>query len=132
MGVSENIATVRRFYAAGPSDDDAARFEFASPDIVWHVPGVNRISGEYRGADAVFRSMPAAMQPLEKWEIDVVDVMGNVDLVVATVVLRGRRYGRSIETRGAHAFRLDPEARIVEAWGFTVDQATLDALLDPA
>jgi ketosteroid isomerase-like protein len=131
MGVPDNIATVRRFYAAGPSDDDAARFEFASPDIVWHVPGSNRVSGEYRGADAVFRAMPAAMQPLDRWEIDVVDVMGNADLVVATVRVRGTRYGRKLETDGAHVFRLDADARIVEAWGFAVDQAGLDELLDP-
>ncbi len=132
MGVAENIATVRRFYAAGPSDDDTDRFEFASPSIVWHVPGANRVSGEYRGADAVFRSMPAAMQPLDRWEIDVADVMGNEDLVVATVRVRGSRYGRSIDTAGAHVFRIDGDARIVEAWGFAVDQDALDAVLDPA
>ena len=132
IGTVENIATVRRFYAAGPADDDSERFPFASPEIVWHVPGANRVSGRYGGADAVFRVMPAAMQPLDRWELEVLDVMANEDLVVATLHLRGQRYGRSVETRGAHVFRLDADARIVEAWGFTVDQAVLDALLDPA
>jgi ketosteroid isomerase-like protein len=132
MGVAENVATVRRFYAAGPSDDDAARYGFASPEIVWHVPGANRISGAYRGADEVFGAMPTAMQPLDRWEVDVVDVMGNADLVVATVRVLGTRYGRTVETDGAHVFRLDHTARIVEAWGFTVHQSELDALLDPA
>ncbi len=132
MGVAENVATVRRFYAAGPSDDDADRYVFASPEIVWHVPGANRISGAYRGADEVFGAMPAAMQPLDRWEVDVVDVMGNADLVVATVRVRGTRYGRSVETDGAHVFRLDDAARIVEAWGFTVGQTEIDALFDPA
>jgi ketosteroid isomerase-like protein len=131
MGVPDNIATVRRFYAAGPADDDTARYAYASPDIVWHVPGANRVSGEYRGAEAVFRLMPESMQPLERWEIDVVDVMGNADLVVATVTIRGSRYGRSIESDGAHVFRLDDDARIVEAWGFVVEQALLDEILDP-
>jgi hypothetical protein len=76
--------------------------------------------------------MPALMQPLDRWDVDLVDVMGNSDLVVATVEVRGTRYGRSVATRGAHVFRLDAAARIVEAWGFTADQADLDALLDPA
>jgi ketosteroid isomerase-like protein len=132
MGVPDNIATVRRFYAAGPADDDTARYAYASPDIVWHVPGANRVSGEYRGAEDVFRAMPEAMQPLERWEIDVVDVMGNADLVVATVAIRGTRYGLSIESGGAHVFRLDDDARIVEAWGFVAEQALLDEILDPA
>jgi ketosteroid isomerase-like protein len=131
VGVAENIETVRRFYAAGPADDDADRTPLASPDIVWHVPGANRVSGEYRGAQDVFESMPAAMQPLDRWEIDVVNVMGNADLVVATVRVRGERYGRTLDSPGAHVFRL-VDGRILEAWGFVVDQATLDALLDPA
>jgi hypothetical protein len=76
--------------------------------------------------------MPASMQPLDRWELDVIDVMGNADLVVATVMVRGERYGRSIDTTGAHVFRLDGESRIVEAWGFVADQPGLDALLEPA
>jgi ketosteroid isomerase-like protein len=131
LGVAENVATVRRFYAAGPADDDHARTGFAAEDIVWHVPGTNRVSGEYRGARAVFETMPASMQPLERWEMDVHQVMGNADLVVAVVDLRGTRYGRSVETRGAHVFRLR-DGVIVEAWGFADDQTALDAFLDPA
>lgn len=130
MGVAENIETVRRFYAAGPAADDSERAGLASPDIVWHVPGANRISGEYQGRRAVLEAMPASMQPLDRWEIDVIDVMGNADLVVATVRVRGSRYGRDVDTAGAHVFRL-VDGRITEAWGFTADQTTLDALLDP-
>ena len=131
MSVAENLATVRRFYEAGRADDDRDRRGYAADDIVWHVPGANRVSGTYYGTEQVFDEMPARMQPLDRWQLDLVDVMGNGDLVVATVQVRGTRYGRSVETRGAHVFRMDASARIVEAWGFTVDQAGLDALLDP-
>jgi hypothetical protein len=130
MGVAENIAAVRSFYAAGPADDDAARAEYASSDIVWHVPGANRVSGEYRGAPAVFETMGALMQPLDRWDIDVLEVMGNADFVMATIRLRARRYEQHVETTGGHVFRLS-EGRIVEAWGFVRDQAGLDSLLDP-
>ena len=131
MGTDANIATVRQFYGAGPAEDDAERLPFASPAIAWHVPGANRVSGTYRGADAVFDAMPASMQPLARWEIDLVDVMANDDLVLATIRLRAERYGRTLETSGAHVFRLDADARIVEAWGFTAAQSALDTLLDP-
>jgi ketosteroid isomerase-like protein len=132
MAVSDHIDTVRAFYGAGPSAEDTARELFAARDIVWHVPGQNRISGPYAGIEAVFRDMPASMQPLDAWDITVRDVMGNDDLVVATIHVSGRRYGRSIETDGAHVFRFDVDGRIAEAWGFTVDQSALDELLDPA
>ena len=131
MGTKENIAAIRRFYAAGPADDDRDRLTFADPGIVWHVPGANRVSRDYRGLDDVFSRMGAAMQPLDRWEIDVVDVMANRDLVMATVDVRAERFGRSVTTRGGHVFRLDPESRILEAWGFVADQDGLDALLDP-
>jgi ketosteroid isomerase-like protein len=132
MGVTEHIDKVRAFYSAGPSADDADRERFASPDIVWHVPGQNRISGPYAGIAAVFRDLPASMLPLETWDITVRDIMGNADLVVATIHVVGQRYGRRVETDGAHVFRFDADGRIVEAWGFTGDQAGLDELLDPA
>jgi ketosteroid isomerase-like protein len=132
MGVGESIAAVRRFYAVGRADDDSGRPAFASPDIVWHVPGANRVSGEYRGLAEVFGGIGAAMEPLDRWEVDVVDVMANREYVMATVELRAERLGRSVESRGGHLFRLDAEGRIVEAWGFVADQDGLDALLDPA
>jgi hypothetical protein len=130
VGVTENIATVRRFYDAGPSDDDAERHPFADPAIVWHVPGANHVSGRYEGAAAVFEEMPAKMQPLDEWSIDVVDLMANDDLVFATVTLQGRRGDHAVACPGGHVFRLDAQARIVEAWGFVRDQGALDALLD--
>jgi ketosteroid isomerase-like protein len=126
MGVADNIETVRRFYRAGPADDDSSRTPMFARDAVWHVPGENPVSGPYRGVDAITGEMIGRMQPLDEWRIEMKHVMGNDDLVVGTVHLTGRRRGRTIDTDGAHVFRFDEEGRIVEAWGFTVEQAALD------
>jgi ketosteroid isomerase-like protein len=130
MSVADNIAAVRRFYGAGPADDDSQRVPLFAPDAVWHVPGDNPVSGPYRGVEEISRTILERMQPLDEWRIDVIDVMGNADLVVATFALVGRRRGVDIETRGAHVFRLDAEAHIVEAWGFTADQGRLDEFFE--
>ena len=130
MGVSENIETVRSFYGAGPSADDSDRYPFADPGIVWHVPGDNHVSGRYAGVDEVFEHMPAKMQPLDEWDVELVDLFGNVDLVMATVNIRGRRGDVAVDCTGGHVFRLDDNAKIVEAWGFVRDQAELDRLFD--
>jgi hypothetical protein len=132
MAGARNIDTVRRFYAAGPGDDDSARLAYASPDIVWHVPGFNRVSRDYRGLEDVFQGIGAAMQPLGRWEIDAIDVMANREYVMATVFLRAERHGRRLESTGGHLFRFDVDGRIVEAWGFVAQQEGLDALLDLA
>ena len=120
--VARNIESVRRFYAAGPADDDSARSRLASPDIVWHVPGDNPVSGEYRGAADVFHAIGERMQPLTAWDTEVVDVMGNVHVT-------GERRGMKVDMAGAHVFRLDEDGRIVEAWGFLADQPALDEFL---
>lgn len=124
--IERNIETVRRFYGAGPADDDADRVSFFADSAVWHVPGANPVSGPYVGIDAITGTMPGRMGPLDRWEIELLDVMGNEDLVVATIRVSGLRRGVSIETPGAHVFRFDQSGRIVEAWGFTQDQARLD------
>jgi uncharacterized protein len=128
VGVAENIATARAFYTAGPADDDRDRYGFASPDIVWHVPGDNPVARDYTGVDDVFRVMGETMQPLDEWRIEVVDVFGNRDLVMATVNLVAHRGPHRVESTGGHVFRFDDAGRMVEAWGFVRDQQALDEL----
>ena len=71
--------------------------------------------------------MAARMAPLDEWTLDVLDVMGNEDLVVGVGQLRGRRRGHTIDTRGGHVFRFDDQGRVAEAWSFTAQQDELDA-----
>ncbi len=128
MGTKENVDLVRRFYAAGPADDDSSRADFAVPDVVWHVPGASAVSGRYEGYDEVFQVIGDRMQPLDGWTIDVRYVMGNEAMVVAVVDLVARRGTHRVESRGAHTFRFAPDGRIAEVWGFIEEQNLLDAL----
>ena len=129
MGIAENIDLITRFYKAGPADDDSDRAEFAVADVVWHVPGANQISGRYQGYDEVFTEIGERMQPLDIWTIEVDDVMGNADLVVALVRVTAARGVHHVACRGAHVFRFAPDGRIAEVWGFVKDQEGLDTLL---
>ncbi|MCC7161720.1 MAG: nuclear transport factor 2 family protein [Anaerolineae bacterium] len=104
---------------------EAAEHKIISPDILWHVPGHNPVSGEYRGAD-YFQVMSARMAPLDRWEFRVECVMVNGDYVVTQIRLRGERKGRQIDTRGGHILRFGADNQIVEGWGFTEDQDALD------
>jgi hypothetical protein len=117
-----NIAAVRRMYTG----DEAERRNIA-PDITWHVPGHNPVSGDYHGFDEYTQLMPGRMAPLTRWDFEVHDVMVNRDHVVATITVRGERKGIAIHLRGAHIMRLNDQGQIVEGWGFTNDQDALDA-----
>jgi ketosteroid isomerase-like protein len=116
-----NIQAVRLMYEG----DEAERASIA-PNIVWHVPGHNPVSGIYRGFDEYTRLMPSRMAPLSQWDFALGDVMVNGDYVVATFTLKGERKGKQVDLRGAHIMRLNDVGQIVEGWGFTSDQDTLD------
>jgi ketosteroid isomerase-like protein len=113
-----NIDAVRGFYQSERA--------YAAPDIVWHVPGHNPVSGEYRGADAYFEVMPERMAPLTTWDLALGDFMVNGDRVTVTFTLTGERKGVRVELRGAHHFRLNDAGQVAEGWGFTNDQDALD------
>jgi hypothetical protein len=116
-----NIEAVRRMYRG-----EAEEFKIIAPDIVWHVPGHNPVSGDYRGYEEYTRLMPSRMAPLTQWDFEVGDVMVNGNYVVATFGLKGERKGKTVDLRGAHIMRLNDRAQVVEGWGFTNDQDALD------
>jgi uncharacterized protein len=122
------VERVRAAYAAFASGDPQAYRAVFAPEVVWHVPGDNPVSGEYRG-EAYFTTMPERMVPLDRWTITVNTVWTNEKDLAALVAFRvvGDRRGVHIDMDGHHLVRLDAAGRIVEGWGFAADQDALDA-----
>ncbi len=116
-----NVKVVRRMY-----EGDLEERRNIARDIVWHVPGHNPVSGEYRGFEEYIELMPSRMAPLTRWEFELGDIMVNGDYVMTTFRLRGERKGIQVDLRGGHLMRLDEEGKVVEGWGFTSDQDALD------
>ena len=121
-----NLAATRAFYSSGPAATDEERRGFFAADFVWHVPGDTDLSGPYAG-EAFFTEMPARMQPLDVWSVDIEQFAANEDLVIAVGRIRGRRLGRVIDAVGGHVFRFDSDSKIAEAWGWCAEQDHLDA-----
>lgn len=115
-----HIQTVRLMYTG----DKAVRANIA-PDIVWHVPGHNPVSGDYHGFEEYTQVMPARMAPLTRWDFTLEDVMVNGNYVMTTFSLQGDRKGFTVDLHGGHLMRLE-NGKVVEGWGFTDDQGALD------
>jgi hypothetical protein len=109
-----NLAAARAFYDAGPAASDEERRAFFALDFTWHVPGDTDLSGPYSGED-YFSRMPARMQPLDEWDLQIQHLGANEDLVVAVGLLRGQRLGRTIEVVCGHVLRYGQDSRIAEA-----------------
>jgi hypothetical protein len=116
-----NIETVRKLY----SGDEAERANIAK-DIVWHVPGHNPVSGEYRGYSEYTQLMPSRMAPLTRWDFTLDQVMVNGNFVMTTFRVQGERKGKVVDLQGGHLMRIDTQGKIAEGWGFTDDQDALD------
>lgn len=116
-----NIEAVKRMYQG-----EVAENATIASDIVWHVPGHNPVSGEYRGYKDYTELMPSRMAPLSRWDFELDDVMVNDNHVVATFRLQGERKSRTVNLKGAHIMRLNDRHQVVEGWGFTDDQDALD------
>jgi ketosteroid isomerase-like protein len=116
-----NIEAVKRMYR-GETAENAT----IASDIVWHVPGHNPVSSEYRGYKEYTELMPSRMAPLTRWDFELGDVMVNGSYVVTTFRLQGERKGKTVNLQGAHIMRLNERHQIVEGWGFTDDQDALD------
>jgi uncharacterized protein len=120
---------VRALYAAFASGDPAAYRSAFAADVVWHVPGDNPVSGAYRGPNEYFGTMVERMAPLDEWSFAVQDVLVNEQDRAALVRLHllGARRGARVDMGGYHLIRLDEDGKVIEGWGFTEDQASLDA-----
>ena len=129
MDPSEIEARVRAVYSAFASGDERTYRAGLAESIVWHVPGDNPVSGAYGGQAEYFEGMIGRMAPLDEWRVDVREVLTNQRDRAALVAFHvtGLRRGLSVDLDGFHMVRLDEEGRICEGWGFTRDQAALDA-----
>lgn len=128
MGRAEE-AVVRRFADAMVSRDVGTIAESFADDVVFHIPGRNTLSGEYRGKREVLtRLFQAWEEAFAALEIDVHDVLSTDDHVVLLSDRRARRGDRSCEMRSASIYHVR-DGRIAEAWLMEWDPYAIDDFL---
>jgi ketosteroid isomerase-like protein len=125
---SPNIDLARTYFQAVQTGDLATLGELLDADIVWHQPGANQFSGEHKGRDAVFQMLGGMMATSQgSFAIDTLHtLMGNGDLVTATIHFSGRRGDASMSMDGVDLLRV-AGGKITEMWLFSGDPAAEDA-----
>ena len=124
-----NGALLRRLldtFAAGDVEAMEASFE---DDMIWHAPGTNRFSGQFRGRAAAMQRLERMREAGISTRFDIHDVVANDEHAVALVHLHlevadGRLYDQP-QVQVAHI----REGMIVEFWTMNQDQAVLDLLI---
>ncbi|MEP7179274.1 MAG: nuclear transport factor 2 family protein [Pseudonocardiales bacterium] len=104
--VGENLALVRRGYAAFNDKDIPTLMSILSPDVVQHVPGSSQVAGDHRGIDAVLGYYGKLGELTDgSFRADLVDVHGDgVSHVNAVHQIRATRNGVTRVSRGSILF----------------------------
>lgn len=122
-----NVARIEDFLSAYGRGDAAAVGELLADDIVWHVAGSHRLSGDYRGRDAVLEYFSqVADETGGSIELDPVEIMANERHGASILRVTGDREGSRLDTVMAEAFRFDEQGRLSEFWATANDQAAID------
>jgi uncharacterized protein len=105
---AENVALVRRIFAAFADKEGFALRGLFAEDAVWTVPGRGAMAGVYRGRDEIFRFL--GRLPRETggtYASELVDVLASDERAAALYRARGERHGRRLELDQVLLFRIE-------------------------
>ena len=117
----------RWFLAQAQGDTDAVRSLLAG-DVVWHVPGKNLHSRDYRGPDEVLGFLSHVRELSDgSARPQLVGLLANDGYAVALVRMFAEREGRKLDgSFQAWAYRI-VDQKIAEFWFLVEDRYEVDA-----
>jgi uncharacterized protein len=133
MSNSENdVATVRRFYAAFAGRDFETMPSCFTPDAVWHLPGRGAIAGDHQGWDAIRDDFLTRVGPLSGGTLraELIDVAAGSDYIVAVQHATADHDGRHLDVTACQLIRMRG-GRIADVRGHYSDQYAFDAFWQP-
>jgi ketosteroid isomerase-like protein len=128
MPTEEDVAVVRRLYAAATAGDLAAIAACFHEDAVWHLPGSSPIAGTHRGWPAIRDDLMAKQGPLSSgtFRTQLLDLAVGAHYIVAVVHATADHAGRRLDVTVCQLMRVQG-GKIVEVRGHYSDEAALDA-----
>jgi uncharacterized protein len=133
MPTAEDVAVVRRLYAAVSAGDLSAIAECFHEEAVWHLPGVNAPSGTHRGWSTIRDNLLAKQGPLSggTFRAQLLDLAVGSEYIVAVVRATADGAGHRLDQTVCQLMRVQ-EGKIVEVRGHYSDEAALNAFWGPA
>lgn len=121
-----HIGVFQRAMAAFAAGDMDALSEVFHPDVVWHLGGRSRLSGDFHGRDATF-GMFALNSRLSggTYRPQLHDVLANDDHTVALLHATASREGKRLDMHYVIVFHIEG-GRITEGWEYWADQTAYE------
>ena len=132
MPTDDDIAVVRRLYAALAAGDSATVEACFHPEAVWHLPGRGVLAGTYRGWPAIRVRLLARQGPLSggTFRVRLLDLAVGAEYLVAIVHATADHAGRRLDLTVCQLMRVR-DGQIREVRGHYGDEAALDAFWGP-
>jgi hypothetical protein len=129
VAAQDDIDLVRKGFEAFIAGDMVWLNEHLHENIVWHVPGHNVLSGDHRGRENVLAFFIKGVQ-IAIPELDIHDVVGSEDHVVAIQTVRWRRNdnAETFEDHAVTVFHVADE-QAIEVWALLEHQQEFDQFL---
>ena len=126
--MSDDAELIWRFHEAQANGDAAVLMDSLAADVVWHVPGKNLLSRDYKGKAEVV-GFWGRVRELSGGTIrtELLDVLAGDHHVVALVRVYAEREGRSLGGQfQAFTYRIEG-GKIAEFWFLVEDRYAVDA-----
>lgn len=116
MAEHPGIEVFKQVYEAFTTGDMDRLAELIAPDVVWHVPGTNLISGEYTSREAIFGCFNKIFE-LSKgtYRPEIHDILANDDHTVALLHATARHGEKTLDQDYAFIFHVR-DGQIAETW----------------
>jgi ketosteroid isomerase-like protein len=122
----QNELLVRNGYEAFSKGDMQTVDQTFADDIQWHIPGRSQVAGDYKGKAEVFGFFGRLVDLTGgSFRLELHDVIGNDEHVVALVESHGEREGKTLNDRAVHVWHVK-DGKATEFWGHSGDQYTDD------
>ena len=126
MSDHPNVELVRRGYEAFSKGDLQTVDALFADDIVWHEGGAGPFGGERRSKKEVFEFFgELAERSNGTFAIEIHDVVGGDEHVVALNTTHATRNGKSLDSKGADVWHVR-DGKAVEFWHLATDTAAAD------
>ena len=111
-----NAEVFKRVYGAFTTGDMDGLARLIAPDVVWHVPGTNLISGEYTSRDAIFGCFSKIFElSAGSYRPHLHDIVANDQHTVALMHVTASRGDKTLDQDYAFIAHIR-EGQIAELW----------------
>jgi ketosteroid isomerase-like protein len=128
MSVHPTAALVRHGFERFAAGDPEGLLSLFAADAVWHVPGANAMSGDYRGLEQILPFLRRTAELTSgTYRIELLWVVADHEHAVAVYRARGERDGgRALDIEQVLLIEVE-DGRWVDIRAQPLDQAAFDA-----